>query len=106
VTALDEAVPTCELGEQVGAVRRRLGETTLTCVVVNDRRVVAGVLQHLDTIDPEDPRPVSQVMRPGPATIRPSEDLKAVRQRMSTHHIQHLLVTTPEGELLGLLRAE
>jgi hypothetical protein len=45
-------------------------------------------------------------MRAGPATIRPSEDLSAVRHRMSEGHVQHLLVTTPDGELLGLIRGD
>jgi hypothetical protein len=42
----------------------------------------------------------------GPTTIRPSEELSAVRQRMSERHVPHLLVTTPDGELLGLIRGD
>jgi CBS domain-containing protein len=45
-------------------------------------------------------------MRAGPTTIRPGEDLSAVRQRMSERHVPHLLVTTPDGELLGLVRGD
>jgi CBS domain-containing protein len=74
--------------------------------VVNERRVVAGRLEHLERIDPEDRRPASELMRAGPPTIRPSEDLSAVRQRMRERHVQHLLVTTPDGELLGVVRGD
>jgi CBS domain-containing protein len=46
------------------------------------------------------------LMRAGPTTIRPSEDLSAVRQRMSERQVPQLLITTPEGELLGLVRGD
>jgi CBS domain-containing protein len=75
-------------------------------VVVNELRIVAGRLEHLDGVDLDDARGASQVMRPGPTTVRPSEDLGAVRQRMSSRHVSQLLVTTPDGELLGVLHAQ
>jgi hypothetical protein len=106
LSAIDRNVPTCDLAEEVGAVRRRLGDGPTFCVVLNERRIVAGRLERLDRIEPEDRRPVSELMRAGPTTIRPSEDLSAVRQRMSERHVQHLLVTTPDGELLGLIRGD
>ena len=104
LSAMDSNVPTCHLTEEVGAVGRRLGDGPTSCVVVNERRIVAGRLEHLDRLDPEDRRPASEIMRAGPTTIRPSEDLSAVRQRMRERHIPQLLVTTPDGELLGLIR--
>lgn len=106
LSAVDPKVPTCHLAEEVGAVRRRLGEEHASCVVVNEARIVAGRLDHLDTIDPDDHRPASEVMRPGPTTVRPSEGVGAVRRRMSARHVPQLLVTTPDGELLGLLRVQ
>jgi CBS domain-containing protein len=104
LSAVDPNVPTCHLAEEVGTVRRRLGDGPTFCVVVNERRIVAGRLEHLDRVDPQDRRPASEIMRAGPTTIRPSEDLSAVRQRMRERHIPQLLVTTPDGELLGLIR--
>jgi CBS domain-containing protein len=106
LTAIDANVPTCDLDEIVGPVRRRLDPETMTCVVINDHRIVAGQLEHLDTVDPEDGRPVSEVMRPGPTTIRPSDNLDQVRGRMRARHVPDLLVTTPDGELLGVLHPE
>jgi hypothetical protein len=35
--------------------------------------------------------------------VRAHEDLKATRERMESRHVTVLLVTTPEGELLGAL---
>jgi hypothetical protein len=106
LSATDRNVPTCHLTEAVGTLRRRLGDGVTFCVVVNEHRIVAGRLEHLDRIDAGDRRPASAIMRSGPPTIRPSEELGAVRQRMSERHVQHLLVTTPDGELLGLVRGD
>jgi CBS domain-containing protein len=44
-------------------------------------------------------------MQPGPATVRVHEDLAATRQRMNEHHVAHLLVTTPDGTLIGVVDA-
>lgn len=106
LTAMDRGVRTCEVDEQVGAVRRRLGPNITASVVVNSQGIVAGRLEHLDAIDAEDPRSAGDVMRPGPTTIRPSENLKEARERMAGSRVRELLVTTPDGELLGILRPE
>lgn len=106
LTAIDPNVPTCNLEDKVRDVRRRLGPQITSCVVINDYRIVAGRLEHLDSLDPEDARPASEVMRPGPTTIRPSDNLGEVRERMRARRVPQLLVTTPDGELLGLLYAE
>jgi len=103
LSAIDPNVPTCNLGDKVRDVRRRLGPQITSCVVINDYRIVAGRLEHLDSLDSEDPRPASEVMRPGPTTIRPSDNLGEVRERMRAKNVPQLLVTTPDGELLGLL---
>jgi CBS domain-containing protein len=44
-------------------------------------------------------------MQPGPATVRAHEDLEAARQRMHEHHVEQLLVTTPDGILIGILES-
>jgi hypothetical protein len=37
--------------------------------------------------------------------VRAHEDLDATRQRMNARHVAHLLVTTPEGTLIGAVDA-
>jgi CBS domain-containing protein len=44
-------------------------------------------------------------MQPGPATVRAHEDLAATRQRMNERHVALLLVTTPDGTLIGIVEA-
>jgi CBS domain-containing protein len=103
LSALDRAVPTCGLDDPAGpAIKSAIDQGWNICVVINDQRVVAGRLrsQH---VDPDDVRTAEEAMEPGPPTIRAHEDLKATRERMSARHVAVLLVTTPEGELLGAL---
>jgi CBS domain-containing protein len=96
-------VPTCRLEELVGEVRRRTGDAGWdTCVVVNDGCVVLGRLRkrELESSDPN--APAEQVMQSGPATFRPSAPLESVLERMRDRKLESLLITTPDGVLVGV----
>jgi CBS domain-containing protein len=43
-------------------------------------------------------------MEPGPSTIRPDSQLERLAERMRRDDLTSLPVTTPEGELLGVVR--
>ncbi len=45
------------------------------------------------------------VMQSGPTTVRAHEDLDATRRRMHERRVPHLLVTSPDGTLIGVLGA-
>ena len=74
------------------------------CPVLNPAGVVAGRLR-VDSIAADDQRTADEAMEPGPATIRAHDDLSATLVRMADRRVTVLLVTTPEGTLLGALRA-
>jgi CBS domain-containing protein len=104
VAALDRDVPTCPLDDPAGPAAHAAAERGWEiCVVINQDGVVAGRLK-TTAVAPDDQRPAEDVMQPGPATVRAHEDLKATRQRMESRHVSVLLVTTPEGQLLGAIR--
>lgn len=42
-----------------------------------------------------------RVMHPGPMTVRAHEPLDPLLERMAKRHVSEVLVTTPEGRLLG-----
>jgi hypothetical protein len=105
ISALDGTVPTCRLDADAGeAVERANAGGWPICVVVNDVDVVAGRLR-VDKIAADDHRPAQEAMEPGPATIRANDDLAPTLARMAERHVAVLLVTTPEGTLLGAVRA-
>jgi len=49
---------------------------------------------------------VEDVMEPGPPTVRAHEPLEALFGRMDPRGIKEMLVSTPEGYLLGVVRRE
>ncbi len=104
VSALDATVPTCTLDAIAGeAAERARAAQWPVCVVVNDANVVAGRLR-VDKIAGDDRRPAQEAMEPGPATIRAHDELAPTLARMADRHVAVLLVTTPEGTLLGAIR--
>jgi rhodanese-related sulfurtransferase len=71
-------------------------------VVVNDVGIVLGRIDTVPkTIDPS--QVAEEVMLPGPATVRAHEPLADLLSRMERRDVPHMIVTTPEGRLLGVV---
>jgi CBS domain-containing protein len=99
-------VPTCNPGDRTGDVRARLTGTGWDeCLVVNEAHVVLGRLRAQALLDADD-LPVEEVMEPGPTTIRPNERLTAIAERLRTKNLPRIVVTTPDGRLVGVLTRE
>ncbi len=98
--------PTCRRTELIGDIRDRVRTTDWdVCVVVNDERVVLGLLRDAELNT--DPRMVAEtVMEEGPPTFRASARLKNALGYMHRHAVDSVLVTTPDGQLLGVLRRD
>ena len=100
---MDDAPMTCAPGETVADVATRLRlDGRGVCVVINEHGVVQGRLR-IDRLDPDDGRLVNEAMEPGPATVRADEDPNATLARMRDRSTSSLIVSTPEGVLLGVL---
>src|SRR5262249_50375149 len=100
-------VPTCGLADRVADAQTRAQASGFdACVVVNEQRIVLGLLrsQELETADPA--ATAEQVMRAGPTTYRPNVPAGEAGTRMRERRVDALLVTTPDGVLVGLLRRE
>ena len=98
--------PTCKLDEAVSAVKARLtAEPTSPCVVINDHRIVLGLLRS-DAILANGSRTVEEAMLSGPVTYRPNAGLEEVDRYLSDHHLAYALITTSDGELMGLANAD
>ncbi len=99
-------VPTCAPAEKVGAVRERLGGSGFDrCVVVSKQRIVLGLLRKKELAkDPE--ATAEEAMRPGPTTVRPDTPAGKMAERMQKRGTASVLVTTPDGVLVGLMYRE
>jgi CBS domain-containing protein len=71
-------------------------------IVVDDAGIVLGRVPP----DRDDPAGMSaeDVMRPGPTTARADEPLDPLLERMADRGVDEMIVTTPEGRLLGVVR--
>ncbi len=90
----------------IGPVRERVRAAGWNaCVVVNDERVVLGLLRE-GQLEGESDEPVERVMRPGPTTFRPHVSIGEMAHFMVDHDLESSPVTTSDGRLVGLLRQE
>jgi CBS domain-containing protein len=99
-------VPTCGLADRVAEAKARAQAAGFdACVVVNERRVVLGLLRGRE-LDSDPHATAERVMRAGPTTYRQNVPAREAGARMRERRVDALLVTTPDGVLLGLLRRE
>ncbi|MPZ12649.1 MAG: CBS domain-containing protein [Kiloniellaceae bacterium] len=105
-SALTTDVPTCSLRDRLGDVRGALQASRFGMLVaLNSEGVVMGRLNR-DALDAEDAATVNRLMREGPTTVRPSEELEPLVERMRRADVDGVLVTSSDGRLLGLLERD
>ena len=100
---LRPATATCRPDTPAGVVRGDLAPGAESiCAVTNDEGIVVGRVRWNDL--PEgDAATVETFMQPGPATVRPGEELTGLLQRMRRAGVKTILVTTNKGRLLGVV---
>ena len=97
-------VPTCGPAERVGVARERaMAAGWDVCVVVNERRVVLGLLRESEPGADADTR-VETIMELGPSTFRPNVRLDEMSAYFREHDLAGAPITTPDGVLVGWLR--
>lgn len=106
VERIDREVVTCAPSERIGAVRERVRAAGQdACIVVNERRVVLGLLGPSELAGAAE-TPAEDVMEPGPSTFRPNVPLAELREFFQKRKFDSTPITTPDGVLLGLLRRD
>jgi CBS domain-containing protein len=96
-------VPTCGLDERLGDVRERVRAAGWdACVVVNQQRVVLGLLR-AEELRADPSLRVEQAMRPGPSTFRPHVPVAEVAKFLRERDSASAPITTGDGKLVGLL---
>jgi hypothetical protein len=51
-------------------------------------------------------QPIEPILEPGPSTIRPHVSVEELRDRLSASEVRTLVVTRPDGTVLGIVRRE
>ena len=99
-------VPVCHLEDSLRDVRARVRAAGWdACVVVNEERIVMGLLR-AEQLGREEDLTAESVMRPGPSTFRPNVAIGKMAEFMAAHDLPNAPVTTSAGELIGLLVRE
>jgi CBS domain-containing protein len=99
-------VPTCRLDERLGDVSARVLATGWDlCVVLNERNIVLGRLKRA-ALEGDADVIAGSVMEPGPVTYRPHVVAADAAGTLAERHVQSVLVTTGDGELIGVFGPE
>ena len=101
--AIARDVAVCGVHEQVGDLSESVGGCTGLCVVVDEARVVLGVVREEATALPGD-TPVTNVMQLAPPSVRPSITAAELAKSMDNDGRSYVLVTTSHGELIGVIQ--
>jgi hypothetical protein len=97
-------VPTCTLTERVSEVRAHVHDDWHVCVVVNEQKIVLGLLDEKAIQGGGNVR-VEQAMEAGPRTYRPYASPAQLMRYLNKHRERYgVLVTTADGTLLGFVR--
>ena len=101
--ARDEVV-TCGLADRVADVRARVDRSPHGfALVLSGTGVVLGRLRR-SVLDAAADVRAGDVMEAGPSTVRLDSDLGSLVERMRKRDLAYAIVTTPDGELAGILR--
>jgi CBS domain-containing protein len=96
-------IPTSSREETIGDVRRRTFEAGWDeAVVLGCDGMVVGRLRNT-AWEADDRAPVEEIMEPGPTTVRPNGLLQPLVERMEKRGTNLVVVTTPQGELIGAM---
>jgi hypothetical protein len=96
-------VPICRLTDGVGEVFQHCQAFGWKmCLVVNESNVVLGRLRG-EAWQAEPETPAEEVMENGPTTFRPDNFLEPLVKRMQDKKVGSVIITNPDGVLLGIL---
>jgi CBS-domain-containing membrane protein len=91
-------------GEPVGGVAARVARSPYGfALVVADDGTLLGRLRKA-VLDADPSARACQVMEAGPSTIRPDRPLAELAQRLRRRGLHTVIVTAPDGKLLGVVR--
>jgi hypothetical protein len=95
-------VPRSRLDERLGEASARAGAAGWRMsIVVNDHDIVLGLLEG-KALDGDPETPVASAMRPGPSTFRAHVTTAELADLLNKRGLHRAIITTPDGELIGV----
>lgn len=96
---------TCPLDARVGELRGRVSDSPFGfALVVSGDRVLLGRLRRA-ALEHEPSSLAEEVMEAGPSTVRPDRDASELAEALRAKDLKTAIVTTPDGRLVGVVRA-
>jgi CBS domain-containing protein len=103
LTLTREDVATCGLDDSAEEVARRIDASPYGfALVLSPDRVLLGRVRRSRLADAA--TSIEALLEPGPSTIRPHTPIEDLAARLARSEIRTLIVTDPEGKLLGVVR--
>jgi CBS-domain-containing membrane protein len=103
LTLIREDVATCALDDSAEEVARRIDASPYGfALALSPGRVVLGRVRRSRLTDAG--ASVEALLEPGPSTIRPHTPTEDLAARLAGSDVRTLIVTDPEGKLLGIVR--
>jgi CBS-domain-containing membrane protein len=97
-------VITCSLTDRVGEIAGPVADSPHGFALVTSTTGVVLGRVRASALDVEFDTPVEQVMDNGPSTVRPDTPACELAQRPHDRNLKTAIITTPEGELIGIAR--
>ena len=99
-------VPTCGPFDRIGDVSDEVEAVADdVCIVTNDEGIVLGRLRRR-ALASDRGKAVHEVMESGPTTTRADDELEGLVERLHNADVRSMIITTPEGKLLGVVYRE
>lgn len=96
---------TCTLKSSAGEARRAIADSPHGfALVLSPAGVLLGRLRRSALSELAEDDPIEPIIEPGPSTIRPHLAAAELRGRFEDSAVRTLVVTRPDGTLLGVLR--
>ena len=99
-------VVTCGLDDQIGDVAPRIAASAYGFALVLSRTCVLLGRLRSSALDAPPDTPAEQLMESGPSTVRPDTPADQLAKRLQKKNLNTALVTTPEGQLIGVTRRD
>jgi rhodanese-related sulfurtransferase len=100
-----EDVVTCDLDDDLAEIGRRIASSPYGFALVLGDGVVLGRVRRSRLSDAPQDASARAVMEPGPSTTRPHATPEELARRLRDADAEIGIITTPEGVLIGVVRA-